>query len=781
MWKLTKALVAAGLLLAACYSAPTKRTPEQQRAASTAPDNRRYLTTPSALRELTKNYADFYVTLIRDACDELQRENEDANQRREAARIKLRSAMAAYDIATNRDAFTQLLDLIVVVTLQSAVWTDDGLADEVYGIRGQILIDALREARERVWDLGRLVFEPEQLTILDSLIWDWRRKHGDIHPVTLVRFTEFADSRAKDEIEGVETGGGLLAPVSEATAEVSQMRMLAERLFFLSKRAPQLITWQAETMAYEIMGQPEVARMLDTTHSIANSLDRATKVMEELPDRITEERKAILESVDKTGSTANETVKNLGTVIKDTKGLVKDLDPLVKESTKTVDALTRAIEAADRLMARYQQMRKETPPGPKPTGPPEPFRIKDYTEAIVQLANAIEQTEDVLTKTESLIASGEWGERIKEIRENTVQGVNIVRSEGETIIRTGFWLALGIFFAFFLMLGTYKFFHYRISRHLGAGILLCLFALEAQAQDLPQYRRVDSVSGKLRTQGSASGTIFFSNVRERFGKLYPRFSLVPRLDGSAAAPGDLTAGKCDIAVMSRPMFDPEIEAFKKKHGYEPTRVVIGVGPVVIWVNKYNPIGKKGLTFQQLDAIFSRTHKRGGERLRTWGELGLAGRWEKEPIRVFIPGPASGDRAWIRHVVLDKGEFAASARVEPGSAAITNGVGSHLGGIGFAGILFGTKRTVAVPIAEKAGGPFVAPTRENTYSGKYPLARRFFAYVNKAPGQELPLIVREFLAYCVADEGQDVAKAAGGFKLTPADSRAGLEALGKPAE
>ena len=57
------------------------------------------------------------------------------------------------------------------------------------------------------------------------------------------------------------------------------------------------------------------------------------------------------------------------------------------------------------------------------------------------------------------------------------------------------------------------------------------------------------------------------------------------------------------------MKDEEIDAFEKKFGYKPTAAQRPrIDMLAVYVHKDNPI--KGLTLQQVDAIFSKTRKGG---------------------------------------------------------------------------------------------------------------------------------------------------------------------------
>ena len=52
--------------------------------------------------------------------------------------------------------------------------------------------------------------------------------------------------------------------------------------------------------------------------------------------------------------------------------------------------------------------------------------------------------------------------------------------------------------------------------------------------------------------------------------------------------------------------------------------------LAVFVHRDNPL--RGLTLQQIDAIFSSTRKAGLDKpINTWGELGLSGAWADKPI------------------------------------------------------------------------------------------------------------------------------------------------------
>jgi phosphate transport system substrate-binding protein len=62
---------------------------------------------------------------------------------------------------------------------------------------------------------------------------------------------------------------------------------------------------------------------------------------------------------------------------------------------------------------------------------------------------------------------------------------------------------------------------------------------------------------------------------------------------------------------------------------------------------------------------------------------------------------------------------------------------------------------AVPLAEKDGGAFSDGNYDDVKSGKYPLSRFLYIYINRAPGKPLDPIVKEYIKLILSKEGQEV--------------------------
>lgn len=306
------------------------------------------------------------------------------------------------------------------------------------------------------------------------------------------------------------------------------------------------------------------------------------------------------------------------------------------------------------------------------------------------------------------------------------------------------------------------------SLALGSGTLALLGWPVAQTvtvdPQIPKYTRVAGVTGNLNSVGSDTLNNLMTLWTEGFKKQYPGVNIQVEGKGSATAPPALIKGTAQIGPMSRLMKATEIDEFEKAFGYKPTAVKVAIDALAVFVNKDNPVEK--LTMPQIDAIFSSTRKGGlAKGIDTWGDLALTGDWARKPISLYGRNSASGTYGYFKEHALYKGDFRDSVKEQPGSPAVVQGITEDLGGIGYSGIGVRTSGVKALAIAEKEGAPYVSTDTENVYSGKYPLTRFLYVYVNKAPNKPLDPLVREFLNFVLSHEGQEIVVKDEFFPLT----------------
>ena len=271
---------------------------------------------------------------------------------------------------------------------------------------------------------------------------------------------------------------------------------------------------------------------------------------------------------------------------------------------------------------------------------------------------------------------------------------------------------------------------------------------------LPAYQKTSGVSGNLNSVGSDTMNNLMTLWSEGFIKMYPNVKVQVEGKGSSTAPAALIAGTSQFGPMSRAMKASEIDQFEAKYGYKPTQLRTSYDALAVYVNKDNPIEK--LTLAQVDAAFSKSRRRGyKQNVTTWGQLGLTGDWANRPISLYGRNSASGTYGFFKEHTLGNGDYKDAVKEQPGSASVVQGVTEDRFGMGYSGIGYKTSGVKAVPLAEKDTDPYSSGSYDDVKSGKYPLNRFLYLYINKAPGKPLDPLVKEFCKLMFSKEGQEV--------------------------
>lgn len=310
-------------------------------------------------------------------------------------------------------------------------------------------------------------------------------------------------------------------------------------------------------------------------------------------------------------------------------------------------------------------------------------------------------------------------------------------------------------------------------------------------EGLLAYAPTQQVSGSLKVQGSDTMTVVMNRLASEFQRRHPKVTPSVLGGGSNKALHQFLdapmkrSGKIDLkeerpthpqlVASSRALTDAEFKQFVANHGYEPVGLPVAVDAVAMYVHASNPI--QGLTLEQVDAMFSTNHQRGLQQSVTqWGQLGLGQGWEGSPIHLYGRDRRSGTRGFFQEHVLVGGDFAPGIQEEPGAASVILDLIRDPLGIGYSGLGMETGSTRIVPLAEKAGLPFITPTAATIADQSYPLRRVLYVYIDKAPNAPLAPIVQEFVSFITSREGQEAVVKAGFFPLPIDQVKKGMFAL-----
>jgi phosphate transport system substrate-binding protein len=316
--------------------------------------------------------------------------------------------------------------------------------------------------------------------------------------------------------------------------------------------------------------------------------------------------------------------------------------------------------------------------------------------------------------------------------------------------------------------------------------IFVVLATGASAQNFasfPQYTSETKVTGTLIVWGNDGMVALEKRWEDGFHKYQPDIQFEDHLYSTATGIGGLYAGHADLAYMGRDIWPVENLGFTKTFGYDPTRFVAATGaydvegktfPMVVFVNKDNPI--KGLTLQQLDAAFGTERKLGATKdIRTWGDLGLTGDWADKPVHLYAYANDSGFGVFFSAATMggsskwncDIRQFenindGTGKTITQAGRQIITALAADKYGLAYSGIRYLTSEVKPMPVAVRAGAPYIAPTRENVVNRTYPLLRDIPIYINRAPGKPINPKVREFLSYILSREGQEAISREGDY-------------------
>ncbi len=252
-----------------------------------------------------------------------------------------------------------------------------------------------------------------------------------------------------------------------------------------------------------------------------------------------------------------------------------------------------------------------------------------------------------------------------------------------------------------------------------------------------------------------------------FHAYYPQVQIdvEPPFAGSLGAK-ELVKGNLDFVFVSRELKPDDITDFHAKFGYDPLSVPVSGGSyrhygfldaVGFVVNKENPIEQ--LSFDQLDAAFSRTHFRGDAAVKTWGDLGLTGAWADKPVHLYGVKPWNGFEEFVRQRILStpghRGDWRDGITYSETVFPIAAEVAKDPYGIAYDGLAYLDAPVKVIAVGATKSGPYYAPSYENVATANYPLSRLIYFNTNKAPGKPLDPAVEEFLRFVLSRDGQAI--------------------------
>lgn len=294
---------------------------------------------------------------------------------------------------------------------------------------------------------------------------------------------------------------------------------------------------------------------------------------------------------------------------------------------------------------------------------------------------------------------------------------------------------------------------------------------------------------------------FVEGLVGRWQEAYLRYSpaavFEDHLNGTAAAIGALYTGRGELAFMGREIWAPELAAFREVRGYDVTGVEVMTGSlatrnkgyaIAMFVHRDNPI--RGLSIDQIDAVFSVERRRRHAPVAKWADLGVGGELGKTKINLYGFPIARGfaqfmeDRVFAGSTIWkpELNEFPDdrnSLSVETdGGLRMLRALADDPAGLAYAGLMYANEGVRAIPVSETAAGPFVLPTLQSVQDRTYPLVRIISMFLDLPPAGGGHRQAIDFVRFILGPEGQSIVSEHGGgyLPLTAANAREQLAKL-----
>ena len=247
-------------------------------------------------------------------------------------------------------------------------------------------------------------------------------------------------------------------------------------------------------------------------------------------------------------------------------------------------------------------------------------------------------------------------------------------------------------------------------------------------------------AGTITVKGSDTLIILAQKWAEVYMSTHPEVKIQVTGGGSGVGFAALQSKQTDIADASRPIKPAEVASCIKAFGQKPTEYKVALDGLTVYVNSDNPLSE--LSIEQLEKIFT-------GKVKNWKEVG----GPDLGIAVYSRENSSGTYEFFKEHVLKGKDFVASAQTMPGTAAVLQAVAKDKNGIGYGGAAY-SQGIKSLKIKKDAESPGIAPSEENVLSGKYPLSRYLFNYLDpeKDKGE-----IAEYLKWIRSDEGQKIVK------------------------
>jgi hypothetical protein len=396
---------------------------------------------PAVLQAKLLGYADDFFARTSMGTEEYSRRVNTPKARSEALSWKVSLDSSALDIATGSNPEASLLDFLALATL-SRTFLEARATHAVPPDAFDPWLEDSRVLETNAWKLAEGVLTTGQQDEFRAAMKAWVANNAGTDQGFFRRPQELASGvRLAGEKAGTPgsvfslVGLDPMSGLDPAVREMTRTRLFAERALFAAQRMPFLLRWQTDLLAEHVLGQEQLTNAVASADRLSRAAESVSQTAALLPDRITAERKAILDALDKQEGRLRD--------------LSAEVDRTLVAGDKMSTSLNTTLVTFDALMKRFGVGEPSTTP-PDTNSPP--FNILDYAHTADQIAAMAQQLDMLIKDASGTVATPALDKRIAEL--NALSGR--ARTDAKSVLNHAFLLAAGLIVLLFAGAVVYR-------------------------------------------------------------------------------------------------------------------------------------------------------------------------------------------------------------------------------------------------------------------------------------------------------------------------------------
>lgn len=413
------------------------------------------------LRAKLNSFADFFITEIKQASEELDGQLPTTKTRKLTLMWRLRASQALFSVLAQDDPMSAFVDAWTLCVRMSDFF-EHGNGSEAFEGQQKIATATVSSIEGEAERIGRSLMDEAAFTRARTYIHSMAAKHpirgahsfsvvyasrvpeGEQNPLREVLALPMAPWRA---IEGVDRGAMAMHRFTDTT----------ERMTDIIELLPESMRWQLLLLLFEMEETDLVRTVLKNMDAFSNSSSRLAESAEKLPERLRVQAALLVDEIDQKQANLQETLnraEKTATAVEKTVAQVDEAAQTIDQSAQTLTQTAQAWQAT--IKATEQMAQAFSRDGPPPETPPKPFNIQEYQATMEAATETAQQLHTLATEIREIVESEQLGGRIADVNDKAIALVGKTATEAQKLVGCLTWRVGGLILLVFVSALAYR-------------------------------------------------------------------------------------------------------------------------------------------------------------------------------------------------------------------------------------------------------------------------------------------------------------------------------------